>query len=91
MALENGFRELLGLKGHKPFECVGEIGECRLIITSLARLEDWRHDILVMKLAPEVSTTGLRLAALEKAALTLNENHILTPEYWDILQDFIHV
>ena len=28
-ALEQTYRELLGLVGHKPFECVGEIDECR--------------------------------------------------------------
>lgn len=27
--LEQAYRELLGLTGHKPFECVGEIEECR--------------------------------------------------------------
>jgi hypothetical protein len=27
--LEQTYRELLGLVGHKPFECVGEIEECR--------------------------------------------------------------
>jgi hypothetical protein len=28
-ALTDTYRELLGLAGHKPFECVGEIEECR--------------------------------------------------------------
>ena len=27
--LDETYRELLGLSGHKPFECVGEIDECR--------------------------------------------------------------
>lgn len=27
--LEQAYRELLGIEGHKPFECVGEIRECR--------------------------------------------------------------
>ncbi len=27
--LEHTYRELLGIQGHKPFECVGEIKECR--------------------------------------------------------------
>jgi hypothetical protein len=28
--LESTYRELMGLSGHKPFECVGEIDECRV-------------------------------------------------------------
>lgn len=31
--LEPTYRELLGLSGHKPFECVGEIDECRAAAT----------------------------------------------------------
>lgn len=34
--LEDTYRELLGLSGHKPFECVGEIEECRLAMRRLA-------------------------------------------------------
>jgi hypothetical protein len=33
--LEPTYRELLGLTGHKPFECVGEIDECRQAIRML--------------------------------------------------------
>ena len=28
--LEDTFLKILGLKGHKPFECIGETGEARL-------------------------------------------------------------
>jgi UDP-N-acetyl-alpha-D-muramoyl-L-alanyl-L-glutamate epimerase len=30
--LEDTFLEMMGLKGHKPFECIGEIGETRLAL-----------------------------------------------------------
>lgn len=33
--LEPTYRELLGLTGHKPFECVGEIEECRQAVRIL--------------------------------------------------------
>ncbi|MBT6032875.1 MAG: hypothetical protein HOH19_09895, partial [Kordiimonadaceae bacterium] len=39
MTQENGFRELVGLLGHKPFECVGEIEECQQIIKCLTTTE----------------------------------------------------
>jgi hypothetical protein len=34
-SLEPTYRELLGLTGHKPFECVGEIEECRQAVRML--------------------------------------------------------
>jgi hypothetical protein len=34
--LEPTYRELLGLEGHKPFECVGEIEECRQAVRMIA-------------------------------------------------------
>ena len=41
IAQEDGYRELLGLKGHKPFECVGEIEECQNIIKTLSISPEW--------------------------------------------------
>jgi hypothetical protein len=39
--LEPTYRELLGLTGHKPFECVGEIDECRQAIRMLKATGDY--------------------------------------------------
>lgn len=50
-AQEEGYRELLGLSGHKPFECVGEGAECRRAWTLLRRHPAWRQDVLLQKIA----------------------------------------
>ncbi|WP_060722618.1 hypothetical protein [Pseudonocardia sp. EC080625-04] len=42
-----GFRELVGLAGHKPFECVGEISEARVAVAMLAEDPRW-HDAAVI-------------------------------------------
>jgi hypothetical protein len=39
--LEPTYRELLGLTGHKPFECVGEIEECRQAVRMLVASDNW--------------------------------------------------
>ena len=52
-AQEAGYRELLGLIGHKPFECVGEIEESRVALRLLAGQPEWAGAPLVARLAVE--------------------------------------
>ncbi len=51
---EDGFRELLGLLNHKPFECVGETEECCVALDMIANKPEWQNDTLVKKLYPDV-------------------------------------
>ncbi len=85
---EDGFRELVGLKGHKPFECVGEIEECQQIIKCLTTT-DWASDYLVALLASELNTQALNQDELKKLALSLNYDHNIPEEYLEYLNDFI--
>ena len=86
---EDGYRELLGLKGHKPFECVGEIGECRMLLKSLSLKHEWQDSILVTKLAPEINDDALSPSELLTKSLTKYTNHNLPPEFERMLDDFI--
>lgn len=47
LAQQNGFAELLGLTGFKPFECVGEIQESQDAFTQIMDKSLWKNDILV--------------------------------------------
>lgn len=49
-----GFRELLGLAGHKPFECVGEITESRVALRLLAENPMWSTTPVVQALRAEL-------------------------------------
>lgn len=51
---EEGFRELCTLGRDKPFECVGEAGECRAALAELAKNPQWKDKLVVQKLAPEL-------------------------------------
>jgi hypothetical protein len=53
-ALAGKFRSLLGA-GAKPFECVGEVTECRAAVLLAARREDRAGDGLLATLAAEVA------------------------------------
>ncbi|MBL4800536.1 MAG: hypothetical protein JKY45_01495 [Emcibacter sp.] len=88
-AQEEGFRELLGLKGHKPFECVGEIGECRLLLKSLSLMPEWQDSRLVPLLAAEIKESGLSLPDLTAASLKKYPDHNLPVEFERMLDDFI--
>lgn len=46
-----GYRELVGLSGHKPFECVGELAEARVAVQLLARDPRWRDAVVVSELS----------------------------------------
>ena len=49
-----GFEALLGLADWKPFECVGESGECRVALRIVAEREDWSSHPVVVALAGAV-------------------------------------
>ena len=85
---EDGFRELCGLKGHKPFECVGEIEECQYILKTLSTTE-WANDQLVQKLAAELDLDVLSVEELKASALTFRYDHNIPAEFLEHLNDFI--
>ena len=49
------FRALLGA-GAKPFECVGEVNECRAAVLLSARRDDRAESRLLQELAAEVAS-----------------------------------
>jgi len=78
----DGYRELLGLSGHKPFECVGEIAESAWAIKSLATIPAWQGDIAVKTLAPLLN--DIPAADL----FTPSNKHLIPPELSDVLDRF---
>jgi hypothetical protein len=53
--LADKFRSLLGA-GAKPFECVGEVSECRAAVLLAARRDDRQDSALLQELAAEVAS-----------------------------------
>jgi len=93
MSQEDGFRELCGLKGHKPFECVGEIEECQYILKTLTTT-DRATDQLVKKLTPELDALELDIKPmtideLRATALNFKYEHNIPPHFLEHLNEFI--
>lgn len=55
-ANEASFRELTGLAGQKPWECVGEILEAAASLWQLTQQPGWERDAVVAALAPDLLT-----------------------------------
>jgi UDP-N-acetyl-alpha-D-muramoyl-L-alanyl-L-glutamate epimerase len=76
-ALAGKFRSLLGA-GAKPFECVGEVNECRAAVLLAARREDRSSDALLTELAGEVTSWPDAPSAADASAMLtpVSENFI---------------
>ncbi|MBL4660188.1 MAG: hypothetical protein JKY19_07515 [Alcanivoracaceae bacterium] len=44
---KQGFAELLGIKGFKPFECVGELQESQLAFNLINNRPEWKNDYII--------------------------------------------
>jgi hypothetical protein len=58
-----GYKELLGLDGHKPFECVGEVEESVVALAMLRDSPEWAGATVVSELAAAVPGAGWTAAA----------------------------
>ena len=81
-ANERSFRELAGLSGQKPWECVGEILEAAACFYTLTRHADWHQDKVVMALKADLfaqyGEEKLQLAMAE--CLIDSHDHHIPPE-----------
>ncbi|WP_169195685.1 endonuclease domain-containing protein [Devosia sp. MC1541] len=78
---EHSFRELSGLAGQKPWECVGEILEAAACFYTLSRHADWYQDTIVKALKDDLlaqyGEEKLQLAMAE--CLTDSRDHHIPP------------
>ena len=75
-----GYRELLGLTGFKPFECVGEIEESQVALVLVARRGLWEGAAVVEALLAELRATAREPGEPQVAAvLTSSGDHELPP------------
>ncbi|WP_433058477.1 hypothetical protein [Dactylosporangium sp. CS-033363] len=78
-----GYRELMGLTAHKPFECVGEIEESLVALRLLTEHPDWHGAPIVAALAAEVP--ALPGDAEVEAAFKGDGPNVVPPRYLDAL------
>ena len=79
-----GYRELMGIAAHKPFECVGEIEESQVALRLLTEHPDWAGSMAVRTLAAEVPA----LPSDEEVARTFRGDgpNVVPRSYDDVLR-----
>ena len=76
---ERSFRELTGLAGQKPWECVGEIEEAAACLYVLTQHPDWENSAIVRALRDDLVTQygRPRLSAAHAALFTDSPDHLI--------------
>lgn len=76
-----GYRALLGLDAHKPFECVGEEAECSVAMSIVSRQEHWASTPIVRALLEEIPSLQVGDPVMEAEVLGESEADTLAGLY----------
>ena len=76
-----GYRELTGLAGQKPFECVGETCESLVALQLAANSVDWRSEPVVKQLIAEIPSEQLPSPKLHTEIFTPSTAHLIPTQY----------
>ena len=79
---EGSYRELTGLAGQKPWECVGEILEAAACLYALTKRPDWAETAIVSSLKPDLLNQygSERLEAALADLMIESPQHHIPPE-----------
>ena len=84
-----GFEELMGLSGHKPWECVGELAESGAALLRLAEDPAWRDASIVRALAPRIGALMGDPAPVWRELMTPSPDHALSKRFQEMLNAFL--
>ncbi len=84
-----GFEELVGVSGHKPWECVGELAESGAALLRLADDPAWRDTAIVRALAPRLRALMPDPDSVWRALMTPSPDHRLPPRFAAMLQGYL--
>jgi len=76
-----GYRALLGLDAHKPFECVGEEAECSVAMSIVSRQDHWASTPIVRALLEEIPSLTVGDPAMEAEVMGESDADILSARY----------
>jgi len=80
-----GYRALLGLHQHRPFECVGEQAESMVALTWIASQEDWKKSAVVKVLVEEIPELQHPHPDLEEQVMGHRDSALVMPNRFEHL------
>lgn len=82
-----GFAQLCGFEGHKPFECVGEVEESCIAVLELSKRQEYRDSPVIRALTDYVLPIASSLPALNEMLQPL-ESHQLPDDFSTLLKEY---
>jgi UDP-N-acetyl-alpha-D-muramoyl-L-alanyl-L-glutamate epimerase len=84
----DGFAELIGVRGFKPFECVGEPDEYLAALLLLSENPEWQEDIVVRHFQSAVLPDVTEPDRVVENTLSFSNRHIMPPRYEALLRAY---
>jgi hypothetical protein len=72
-----GFKELLGIGGARPFECVGDEAECRLAAGLAFETVDWKSSAMLGELTSQIEAES-GATTDDETILSASPDHYVT-------------
>lgn len=83
-----GYDELIGISGHKPFECVGEVEESVTALALINKMPEWQNDLMVKRFAEIALPKVENIEEITKETFKQSDNHKLNERYKEILDAY---
>lgn len=84
-----GYEELAGVSGHKPWECVGELAESGAALLRLSEMDEWKDMAIVRALGPRLRALMSDPGAVWRELMTPSPEHRLPARYERMLRDYL--
>lgn len=82
-----GYKELLGVSGFKPFECVGEVDECKAAFSIAFSKDDWKDSPLLSLLANEGILKNIDTRNLISSVFSLSPENAIPDHYKHLIYE----
>lgn len=83
-----GLEELVGVRGFKPFECVGEPDEYLAALHLLSGKAEWRRDAAIKHFQSTVLPGLAEPDLIVAKALSFSDRHVMPPRYEALLRAY---
>ncbi|MBT8364781.1 MAG: endonuclease domain-containing protein [Deltaproteobacteria bacterium] len=85
------YEELLGLKGYKPFECVGEFEESQAALYLINNSPDWADTPVIKNLMKAVNQKKIDLRASFEKAIKFSQRHWMPQLYQSAIYEITRI